>query len=132
MRLYLDASALVKLVIAEAETAALRAYLRRHRRDELVTSALSRVEVVRAVMPAGPAAAAAARRLTAGLAQLTLSRRILDSAAALQTTAPVRTLDALHLASAQRVGASLRAVVTYDARMAAAAQELALTAIAPT
>ena len=51
-------------------------------RDELVTSELSRVEVVRAVMPAGPAAAAAARRLTAGLAQLTLSRRILDSASA--------------------------------------------------
>jgi uncharacterized protein len=132
VRLYLDASALVKLVVAEAETAALRAYLRRHRRDELVTSAVSRVEVVRAVMPAGPAAASAARRLAAGVAQLTLSRSILDSAAALQTATPLRTLDAIHLASAQRIGPSLRAVVTYDATMAATAQELALTAIAPT
>jgi uncharacterized protein len=132
VRLYLDASALLKLVIAEAETTALRAYLRRHRRDELVTSALSRVEVVRAVMPAGPAAASAARRLVGGVAQLTLTRSILDSAATLQTTTPVRPLDAIHLASARRVGASLRAVVTYDARMAAAARELALTAIAPT
>jgi uncharacterized protein len=131
MRLYLDASALVKLVSAEEETAALRAYLRRHRRDELVTSALSRVEVVRAVLPAGPTATSAAQRLLAGVAQLALTRAILDSAATLQTTTTTRTLDAIHLASARRVSV-LRAIVSYDVRMAAAAQELAIGAVAPT
>ena len=131
MRLYLDASALVKLVREEAESSSLRAFLRRHRRDDFVTSALSRVEVVRAVAPAGPAAASAARRLVDGVAQLSLTRSILDNAAMLQTTTPMRTLDAIHVASAQRIGASLRAVVTYDARMAAAAKELAISVVAP-
>ncbi len=53
MRLYLDSSALVKLVQREADTDALRKFLRRHRSDQLVASALARVEVVRAVSAGG-------------------------------------------------------------------------------
>jgi hypothetical protein len=53
VRLYLDSSALVKLVQREADTDALRKFLRRHRSDQLVASALARVEVVRAVSAGG-------------------------------------------------------------------------------
>ena len=53
---YLDSSALVKLAVREAESATLRRYLRRKR--PLVTSALSRTEVVRALLPFGADAAA--------------------------------------------------------------------------
>ena len=58
MKLYLDSSALVKLVRREAESSPLRRFLRRHGEDGRVTSALARVEVVRAVMGGGPAAIA--------------------------------------------------------------------------
>ena len=75
MRLYLDSSALVKLVQRETESDALRRFLRRHRADQLVTSALARVEVVRAVLIGGPAALAQARRQLSRLDQILQPRR---------------------------------------------------------
>lgn len=131
MRIYLDASAIVKLIKREPETAAVRAFLKRHARDDLVTSALSRTEVVRAVLAEGSVAVAHAREVLDRLAQVTVSRSILDSAALLETAGQLRTLDAIHLATAQRIGTTLRAVVTYDARMAAAADDLAIAVSRP-
>jgi predicted nucleic acid-binding protein len=78
---YLDSSAVVKLVVREAESDALRAYLRRHAADRRVTSALARVEVVRAVTAGGPQAVAHARRQLARMDQLVLDRDLLDAAA---------------------------------------------------
>ncbi|MFZ0170574.1 MAG: type II toxin-antitoxin system VapC family toxin [Acidimicrobiales bacterium] len=124
MRLYLDSSALVKLVQREKESDALRRFLRRHRADQLVTSALARVEVVRAVLIGGPAALAQARRQLSRLDQILLSTEVLDRAATLAPNVQLRSLDAIHLAAAQLVGGDLRAVVTYDRRMANAAQDL--------
>src|SRR5665213_2151903 len=118
MKLYLDSSALVKLVQREKESDALRQFLRRHRADQLVTSALSRVEVVRAVLTGGPSALAQARRQLSRLDQILLSTEVLDRAATLAPTVQLRSLDAIHLAAAQIVGADLRAVLTYDRRMA--------------
>ncbi len=126
MRLYLDSSALVKLVQRERESDALRRYLRRHRADQLVTSALARVEVVRAVLAGGPSALAHARRQLSRVDQVLLSTELLDRAATLAPNGPLRSLDAIHLAAAQVVGADLRALVTYDSRMADAAQDLDL------
>ena len=131
MRLYLDSSALVKLVQRETESDALRRYLRRHRADQLVTSALARVEVVRAVQVGGSGALAQARRQLSRLDQILLSTEVLDRAATLAPHAQLRSLDAIHLAAAQIVGADLRAVVTYDRRMADAAQELGLVVETP-
>lgn len=131
MRLYLDSSALVKLVQAEAESAALRRYLRRHRSDGRVTSALARVEVVRAVSGGGPPAVAHARRTLARLDQVDLDRQLLDEAATLAPSSVLRSLDALHLASARTVGSGLRAVVTYDERMATAAESLGMLVESP-
>jgi len=127
---YVDSSALVKLVQAERESAALRRYLRRHRSLVRATCALARVEVVRAVAPGGTRAMALARRQLARFHQLDLDRELLDRAAGLPTGASLRSLDAIHLAAAQTLPA-LRAVVTYDIRMQAAAQSLGLPIEAP-
>lgn len=131
MRLYLDSSALVKLVQREAESDALRRYLRRHRADTRVTSALARVEVIRAVAAGGAAAVAHARRQLARLDQVNVDRAVLDDAAMLSPGMLVRSLDAIHLSSARLVGADLRAIVTYDGRMSAAAAALGLVVAAP-
>lgn len=132
MRLYLDSSALVKLVRAEPETSALRRFLRRHGNDGHVTSLLARAEVVRAVRPLGVDAVTAARHLLRQVDQIRLDPRILDESAMLDAAETrLRTLDAIHLACAKHVGADLRAVVTYDERMAAAATSLGMAVASP-
>jgi uncharacterized protein len=122
VRLYLDSSAIVKLVNLEAESAALRQYLRQYRSDGRATSALARVEVVRAVAGGGSSAVAHARRQLARLDHVNLGRALLDAAATFAAGTPLRSLDAIHLASAHSIGSDLRAVVTYDQRMADAAE----------
>jgi predicted nucleic acid-binding protein len=131
MRLYLDSSALVKLVQRETESNALRRFLRRHRTDQFVTSALARVEVMRAVLVGGPGALAQAHRQLSRLDQVLLGPELLDRAGTLAPHIQLRSLDAIHLAAAQVVGADLRAVVTYDHAMADAARGLGLSAEAP-
>ena len=131
MKLYLDSSALVKLVQREAESSALRRYLRRHREDRRVTSSLARVEVVRAVAGGGPNAIAHARRQLARVDQVALDRELLDAAATLVPGERLRSLDAIHLASAHALTSDLRAVVTYDERMAVAAFALGMVIEAP-
>ena len=131
MRIYLDSSALVKLVQREAESEALRRFLRKHRDDQLATSTLARVEVVRAVLAGGPNAVASARRQLSRLDQISLETELLDRAATLTTGALLRSLDAIHLSSAQVIGTELRAIVTYDERMALVASSLGLVVEAP-
>lgn len=131
MRLYLDSSALVKLVQQEAESAALREFLRRHRTDGRATSTLSGVEVVRAVSGGGPDSIAHARRQLARLDHIDLDRELVDDAATLSPGTALRSLDAIHLAAARSIGADLRAVITYDRRMADAAVGLGLAVEAP-
>jgi uncharacterized protein len=131
VKLYLDSSAIVKLVQREAESDALRRFLRRHRDDRRVTSALARVEVVRAILDGGPAALAHARRQLARVDEITLDSDLLETAATIAPGERLRSLDAIHLASAQMLAPDLRAVVTYDQRMAAAGHALGITIEAP-
>lgn len=121
----------MKLVQKEAESEALRRYLRRYRSDERVTSALSRIEVIRAVAGGGPAAIGKARRQLARLHQVAVDNQLLDAAATIGPGVVLRSLDAIHLASAQLVGADLRSVVTYDERMRSGAGTIGLSAEAP-
>ena len=121
----------MKLVQKEQESEALRRYLRTHEADGRVTSALARVEVVRAVQVAGAPAVARARRQLARLHQVTLDAALLDEAAAIAPATSLRSLDAVHLASALLIGADLRSVVTYDHRMAEAAVLVGLPVDAP-
>jgi predicted nucleic acid-binding protein len=131
VKLYLDSSAIVKLVQQEPESGPLRRYLRRYRTDERVTSTLARVEVVRAVLPGGAAAVSKARRQLSRLHQLALDVDVLDRAATLAPAHLVRSLDAVHLASAEVLRTDLRSVVTYDRRMTATAAEIGLPVASP-
>jgi predicted nucleic acid-binding protein len=126
---YLDSSALVKLAVREPETAALRRYLRRRR--PLITSALARTEVTRALLPLGPEAVRRGHDVLARVDQVRLNDRVLDAAGAILPV-ELRSLDAIHLATAQQLGADLARVVTYDERMTAAARQLGVTVTRPT
>ena len=125
---YLDSSALVKLVVAEAESEALTGHLRK--RANRVSCALARVEVVRAVASQGHAATARARRLIAHTRLVRLDDVLLDEAAALDG-AVLRSPDAIHLAAARALGSALAEVITYDRRMAEAARGLGLPVASP-
>jgi len=125
---YLDSSAIVKLVVAEPESQALRTYLRRRR--PLVSSALARTEVLRALLPAGEIALSRSREALRRLDLVRISDRVLDAAGVLEP-AQVRSLDAIHLATAQLLGDDLGEVITYDDRMAEAALSLGLKTASP-
>src|SRR5215218_1201864 len=106
---YVDSSALVKLAVREAESAALRRYLGRHR--PLVSTALARTEVVRALLPLGPDAVRRGREVLARIDLLRINDRVLDAAGQLEP-ADLRSLDAIHLASAEQLGSDVRGFVT--------------------
>jgi uncharacterized protein len=116
---YLDSSALVKLAVSEPESAALRRYLARRR--PLVSSALALTEVVRSLTPLGPEAVQRGRNVLGRVDLLRVNNRVLDSAGTLPP-ADLRSLDAIHLASAAQLGSDLTAFVTYDERLANAAR----------
>jgi uncharacterized protein len=128
--LYLDASALVKLVVAEPESPALLKLLRVW--PIRVSSALSLAGVPRALRRAGFSAGARrrARDVLARINLVDIDRRVLAGAAALEPAA-LRTLDAIHLATALSIREDLQAVVTYDWRLTAAAQRAQLEVLAP-
>ena len=117
---YLDSSAIVKLIIQEPESTALRSFLRNRR--PLVSSALARAEVSRAVLTHGPSAQQAAQGVLDRIDLLRVNNRILDMAGTLQPDS-LRTLDAIHLASARSLENTLADFVSYDHRLCQAAAE---------
>ena len=126
---YLDASAVVKLLVREAETTALRRRLKSLPRR--ASSALLRVELLRTVRRAGlTRLMEGARRQLASIDLIRLDDDLLERAAAIEPST-VRSLDAIHLATALGLGNDLAAIVTYDSRMSAAAQALGFPVIAP-
>ena len=131
MRIYLDTSAMVKLVVAEAESSALQRYLADFPDDTVFSAALARTELLRAVSGWGQPAIAQARALLDSVDLVALSRGLLDDAGMLGPLV-LRSLDAIHLVAAQRAAVTLRSIVTYDHRMAAAAADWGLITAAPT
>jgi uncharacterized protein len=127
--LYLDSSAFVKLLVEEPETAALRGYLANqgHRR---VSSALLRTEALRAVRQLGAEALATVREGLRRVDLVGLDDRILDAAGTLEPRI-LRTLDAIHVATAMAIGEDLEAIITYDERMIEAARLLGLSTETP-
>lgn len=125
---YLDSSALVKLVVEESESAALHRYLRRRR--PLASSALARTEVLRAVLLEGEDGLARARDVLSRIDLIRVNDRVLTAAGVLQP-GDVRSLDAIHLATAQLLGSDLGRLVAYDERMLEAAGTLGLRTHAP-
>lgn len=124
---YVDASALVKLVIAEPESVGMeRWYIECER---VVTSRIAIVETRRAVLRRAHDAAHLEHVLDR-IEVIALNPRIADHAATIQP-ATVRTLDAIHLATALAAMPELDAFVTYDDRLADAARELDLPVVSP-
>lgn len=129
--LYLDSSAIVKLVAPENETSSLVERLRDD--PDVVSSALARVEVIRAVRRAGSGVELEQRAhaVLDRVALVPLDEGILNRAASLEPL-DLRSLDAIHLATALLLRDDIAGVVTYDLRLAQAAKDVWLPVLAPT
>ena len=128
--LYLDSSAIVKLVAAEPESAALLDLVKNG--GPAVSSALAKVEVLRAVNKLDPPSAVRqnAADVLSRIALIKVDDAILQEAAHLEP-ATLRSLDAIHLATAQSVRHHLEAFVVYDRRLAEAAIQADLRVVSP-
>jgi hypothetical protein len=126
---YLDTSALVKLVVAEAETSALREWLASAERAP-VSCDLARTELVRAVRRIVPERMALARAVLDAVTLLAVTPAMFEQAGRLEP-ALLRSLDAVHLAAALTLGDDLDGLVTYDERLAGAATLNGVVVAAP-
>lgn len=129
--LYLDTSALVKLVRIEQESAALERWLQERSAAPWVASALVEVELPRAVRIADPASLINVPGVLATIDLLEIDATVRANAAAI-TPPTVRSPDAVHLATALELAADLEALVTYDKRLGEAARSAGLGWAAPT
>jgi predicted nucleic acid-binding protein len=125
---YVDSSALAKLLVDGREGDDLRAFLAPIARH--ATSIVGRVEVERAVARRAPARLAHVAGLLDDLVIVGLDPEIATAAATIGS-ATIRTLDAIHLASATALGTDLEAFVTYDRRLAEAARTLGMPVASP-
>lgn len=130
--IYLDSSALVKLLVAEAESADLVDWLDSRQAEEgLVSSELARVEVIRAFARLDePGLLDDARAMLDGLDTIPISEAVIEDATTIGLTT-LRSFDAIHLAAAFQLGGALTEFVAYDNRLYEAAAELGLPACAP-
>lgn len=126
--LYLDASALVKLIVSEDESAALRAFL--DGRTDLTSAGLARVEISRAARLRSSGVLERADRLIDRIDLIRVDHLLVVAASLVG--ARLRSLDAIHVAAAQTLDDELEALVTYDRQMQDAAQALGLPVAAPT
>jgi predicted nucleic acid-binding protein len=130
--LYIESSALVKLVCKEAESDALRAALLEW--PDHVSSEFAHIEVIRAA-GRGPASTrkvlrGRAREVIAALNLLTINEEVAELAATVEPNG-LRSLGAIHLASALALGSDLGAMVTYDSALASAARAAGIEVLSP-
>jgi predicted nucleic acid-binding protein len=128
--IYLDSSALLKLVRAESDSAALTAWLSDRPDNPLVSSALAEVEVIRACRRIDVRLVSVARAVLAGLDVMPVDDQVLGTASELPDPG-LRSLDALHLASALALDPDLETFVAYDTRLVAAARAVGLVVAQP-
>lgn len=126
---YIDSSAIVKLVAQEPESPALRQYLRRRR--PLVASALVRTEVSRALLTLGDPFLRRAGQVLSRIELVRINNQVLSDAGLLEPPT-LRSLDAIHLATAALFEATLGGVITYDGPMTNAARLHGWKVSAPT
>jgi predicted nucleic acid-binding protein len=128
--IYLDSSALVKLALTEPESAALSRWLAEHADQPLVSSALHRAEVPRAIWQAEPGALPRSYKVIKRIARVALSADVLDNSATLPPQ-ELSAAQAIHLASALAVKRDLTAFVAYDERLLTAAKDAGLPVTSP-
>ena len=127
---YLDASAAAKLVLAEDDSDAMKEWI--EATDAVIVSSdLLRTELLRTIRRHVPAQLSQGRALLESITLIALSRNVYESAAMLGPPV-LRSLDALHLASAVDVGGDeLTAIITYDLRMIEAARAMSIAVVSP-
>lgn len=127
--IYLDTSALVKLVIEEVESPALEHWLVLQE-EPFTTSLIGRVELIRACRRIDPSSVATANLLIADLPFVPMTSWILELAENIGRPS-LRSLDALHLATAFELGDALTGFVTYDKQLRDAAVHANLPVMTP-
>lgn len=127
--IYLDSSALIKLIFEEPETSELAGFLAGW--QARASSTLASVEVLRAAqLVVDELVSNEARRLLAHIHLIRPDDRLFASAAEVAPLS-LRALDAIHLATALSLGPELAGMIVYDRRLAAAARDAGLTVFAP-
>jgi predicted nucleic acid-binding protein len=127
--IYFDTSALAKLILTDDESEALRDWVRARPGMPRITNVVGVVELQRLAARVGQTALSSAIQLLTRIDQLDMTPTALARAAQLPPP-EVRTLDALHIASASELN-DLEAIVTYDVRMISAADGYGLPVASP-
>lgn len=127
---YADTSAVIKLLAEESDSKAFAAFYDTHADAEWVSSALLRIEVIRAVARAAPALLPDARDLLSAFSYIAIDDEVVE-AAMNEPDRALRSLDAIHLATARILGPDLDGLVSYDNRLTAAASDAGLVTLSP-
>jgi uncharacterized protein len=127
---YVDTSAALKLLVEESNSRAFAAFYDEHTHASWVSSALLRVELIRAVTRVVPAALPDARELLLAFDYVSIDDEIVDTAMN-EPDRMLRSLDAIHLATARVLRPDLTSLVTYDDRLAKAASDAGIAVVAP-
>jgi uncharacterized protein len=127
---YADTSAVIKLLAEETHSAAFAAFYDERADAEWVSSALLRIEVTRAVARVRPALLPDARDLLLAFSYIAIDEDIVDGAV-IEPDRGLRSLDAIHLATARILAPDLNAVVSYDDRLIKGAEEAGLPTASP-
>lgn len=127
---YADTSAVIKLLAEESHSRAFAAFYDAHAGTEWVSSALLRIEVTRAVTRAKPALLPDARDLLSAFSYIAIDDDIVEGAMN-EPDRGLRSLDAIHLATARILGEDLSAIVSYDDRLLKAAEDAGLGTASP-
>jgi uncharacterized protein len=127
---YADTSAVIKLLVEERDSQALAAFYDAHADAEWVSSALLRIELIRAVARAAPALLPDARDLLLAFSCVAIDDDVVEGAVN-EPDRGLRSLDATHLATARILAPELDALIGYDDRLLRAAAEAGLATLSP-
>jgi predicted nucleic acid-binding protein len=127
---YADTSAVIKLLVEETHSTAFAAFYDAHADAEWVSSALLRIEVTRAVARAIPALLPDAHDLLLAFSCIAIDDDIVERTMN-EPDRSLRSLDAIHLATARVLGPDLDGIVSYDARLIKAADDAGLATVSP-
>ena len=127
---YADTSAVLKLLVEETHSKAFAAFYDGHADAEWVSSALLRIEVTRAVARAAPALLPEARDLLTAFSYIAIDDEIVDAAMS-EPDRGLRSLDAIHLATARLLAPELDSLVSYDDRLIKTANDAGLATASP-
>lgn len=127
---YADTSAVIKLLAEESHSRAFAAFYDGHTDKEWVSSALLRIELTRVVTRAMPVLLPDARDLLSAFSYIAIDNDVVEGAMN-EPDRGLRSLDAIHLATARILSEDLSAIVSYDERLLKAAADAGLSTESP-